>query len=110
MLSKLEKTRHMVKRILEDDERARDSDTQLYLQVIREDAKRLHIDLNRQTVETFFAYPQGFTPFETVRRARQYIQGVYPELAGSRKIRKKRAELEQDYREFAKGGETDGHD
>lgn len=106
---RLECTRRLVKRILEDDEFARNSDSWLYLKVLEEDAVRLNIDLERVLVKTFLAYPQGFTPFETVRRTRQLIQRQFPELAGNRRVKQKRAELEEEYREWARGCD-DGHD
>ena len=100
---RLECTRRVVKKILEDDEFARNSDSWLYLKVIEEDAKRMGINLENVLVKTFLAYPQGFTPFETVQRTRRFIQRQFPELAGNRRIKQKRAQLEEEYRDWARG-------
>lgn len=39
---------------------------------------------------------------ETVRRTRQKMQAEFPDLAGSRKCREARKELEADFREYAR--------
>ena len=106
MLSKLEKTRHVVKRILEDDKIARNSDSWLYFKVIQEEADRMQIDLDGMSAKTFLVYQRYFTPFETVRRTRQFVQSKNPELAGTKRVRRMRAELEEEYRELTKLSST----
>ena len=44
----------------------------------------------------------GLPSFESVSRTRRKLQARYPELAGSRPVRKKRSAGEHDYRRYAK--------
>ena len=44
----------------------------------------------------------GVSGFETVRRARQKIQALYPDLSGNTSCREARKEYEAEFREFAR--------
>lgn len=101
----LKTTKALVLSILKKDKQARNSDSYLYLQVLKYQANLKGIDLDGLTVPFFLANiaTLGLPPFETVRRARQLIQATFPELAGSEEVEIARAENELIHREFARG-------
>ena len=101
----LKTTKALVLSILKKDKQARNSDSYLYLQVLKYQADLKSIDLDGLTVPYFLANigVLGLPPFETVRRARQLIQAACPELAGSEAVEIGRAENEIVYRAFAGG-------
>ncbi len=96
----------IVKSILETDQRARNSDSYLYLKVIEYIAEQSHISLSNITILQFLNHMNdyGFPPFESVRRARQKNQAEYPELAASKTVADQRADNEIDYRNFVREG------
>lgn len=103
-MSELLKTSTMVKALLEDDERCRNSDSYLYLKVVSEVADIKGIDLRSVSIPYFLLNLHGkaFPPFETVRRARQKVQARHPELCPSNAVSGFRAEAEKEYRAFAR--------
>ena len=100
-MNQLQQTSKLVKQILIEDEATRNSDTYLYLKVCE--------TLNPSALsKPFWMVLAGLKfyklpPFETVRRSRQKIQRRCPELAGTDEVEEARAELETEFREFAKG-------
>ena len=96
----------LVQYILENDERARNSDSYLYMKVLSVVAERNGINLDKISVPFFLAYLQGkeFPPFETVRRNRQKLQREYPELQANKVVKEYRAENENVHREYARSG------
>lgn len=105
----LKTTKALVKAILEENKQARNSDSFLYLQVLKRRGKEKDIDLNHLPVSVFMLNIElmGFPPFESVRRARQKLQAEFPELSASEEVAEYRAENEEAYREFAKEGDTE---
>lgn len=101
----LKNTTALVKSILEQDKQCRNSDSFLYLKVLSVVGKQKGIDLEKMTVPYFLLnlHGAGMPPFETVRRARQKIQAVYPELAACERVEGFRAENEAEFRAFARG-------
>jgi hypothetical protein len=104
-MADLKNTTAMVKNLLEQNEKCRNSDSFLYLKVLSLTAKQKGVDLYKMSVPIFLLTMQdnGFPPFESVRRARQKVQAQHPELAASNKVKKGRAENEAEYREYARG-------
>jgi len=101
----LKKTKHLVQRILEEDERARNSDSYLYFRVIKIIAERHSIDLRKIPVTDYILNLERstlFPPFESVRRARQKVQAEFPYLAACERVRGHRNKNEAVYREFAR--------
>lgn len=100
-MDNLKRVSELVKQILTEDATARNSDTFLYLQVCHH--------LNPSALEQPFwkvlssLKSYNLPPFETVRRTRQRAQEKHPELAGTDEVEAARAELEEKYREFARG-------
>ena len=104
--AELKNTKALVKTILEEDQRARNSDSYLYLKVIEHISEQRGYDLWELKVPYFLKYMTvyGFPAFETVRRTRQKLQAEYPELSANRKVAEQRAENEEAFREFAREG------
>ena len=103
-MTDLKTTTKIVKAILEQDERTRNSDSFLYLRVVELYAQRNGINLLRVTVPTFLQHlgDMGFPPFESVRRTRQKIQQHHPELCASDKVDAMRSLNEEVYRDYAR--------
>lgn len=94
----------LVKSILEEDQRARNSDSFLYLRVLKRIESEQREKLQGVTVFDFLLNLQGkvYPCFESVRRARQKVQRAYPELAASEEVKAYRAENEDMFREYAR--------
>jgi hypothetical protein len=101
----LKTTKALVTVILEQDEKARNSDSHLYFRVINTIAAKRNIDLTNIPVIDFLLNlnQSPFPPFESVRRSRQKVQHECPWLAASADVELLRAENEHEYREFARG-------
>lgn len=85
-MDNLKATAHIVKHVLEEDARTRNSDSFLYLKVLEYIAERNDCpQLQHLTVPKFLLNMKeyGFPPFESVRRNRQLVQAAHPELAAS---------------------------
>lgn len=104
---KLMTTTKLVKEILEEYSPARNSDCYLYLKVIMAVGEKKGISIDKMPVETFFLnrHAMDIPGFETVRRTRQKIQAMHPELAASERVAAVRAEREQEFREYARSSE-----
>lgn len=104
-MKNLQNVKALVAKILEEDEKARNSDSYLYFRVIGILGQERDIDMNFVTVTAFLLNMAewGFPPFESVRRTRQKVQAECPWLAACPKVGEYRAENEQAYREFARG-------
>lgn len=104
-MEELKNITQLVKLVLDQDEKARNSDSYLYFRILGILGERKGIDINHTPVTLFLLKMKewGFPPFESVRRARQKIQAEFPELAGNAKVSAMRAEREKEFREFARG-------
>ena len=104
-LSELKTVTTYVKDILEKDEKARNSDSYLYMQILNIFAYHKNVDIHKISVVDFLINMRawGFPAFETVRRTRQKVQEHFPELAGAPEIAEFRKENEEAYREYARG-------
>lgn len=94
---------NIVKAILEQDEQSRNSDSFLYLNVLRIIGSRNGIDINKMSITTFLLNMNkyGFPKFESVRRSRQKIQAEHPELAANSQVESHRKMNERVYRDYA---------
>ena len=99
-----------VKTILEEDERARNSDSFLYFRIIEKFGMQQGFDVNQIPVASFLLNMSqwGFPNFESVRRSRQKVQAEYPELAACKKIENARVNNEKEYKAFAMEGVKHG--
>lgn len=105
MMKELKSTAHLVKAILEQDERARNSDSFLYFRVLGVLGLKFGIDVDKMTVSDFLLNRVGneFPGFETVRRTRQKVQREFPELASAEAVQGFREAREEAFRDFARG-------
>ena len=99
----LNKTTALVEHILRHDPQTRNSDSLLYLKVLQHQAEEKNMDLQSIPLPVFLLHMAdwGFTPHESVRRARQKAQAKYPELAACDAVTEARAVNEQKYRAYA---------
>ena len=103
-MNNLKSTTELVKIILDQDERARNSDSYLYMKVIRIIAERKGMEISNVSIYRFLLMMDvwGFPPFESVRRVRQKVQATFPELAATNKTRKNRKKNEAAFHKYAK--------
>lgn len=101
---KLFKTKEMVKIILENDERARNSDTHLYRVILYKFGQMKGIDIGAMTIDYFYKNINslGIPHYNTVERARRKVQEEHPELAGTDDVEAQRVINERVYRDFAR--------
>ena len=96
----------VVKTIMQEDIRARNSDSFLYLRVLEVYAKanECPVSLGSMSVVHFLMHQKeyGFPPFESVRRNRQLIAAKYPDLAGTDDIEAWRTANEEAAREYVR--------
>lgn len=104
-MTNLKSTASLVRTILEEDERARNSDSFLYLKVLDQIGEEKGICIDEITVPTFLLSMKelGFPAFETVRRTRQLAQEHFPELASNERVSAFRGAKELEYRAFVRG-------
>lgn len=104
--TELRNTKALVKTILEQDQRARNSDSFLYMKVIKHLDENYGSSLSSMTVACFLANMGSLKApsFETVRRTRQKLQAEFPELSANRKVTEFREENEEAFRDFAREG------
>ena len=105
MRKRLNTTKALVKTLLEQEPKTRNSDSYLYFRIISIIADGNNIDLNGIPVTAFLLNMDQFPfpPFESVRRSRQKVQEECPYLAASPEVEIFRAENETAYRNFARG-------
>lgn len=101
----LKGTKTLVKLIMEQDNKTRNSDSFLYYKVIETLGVMKDMDINNIPVSLFLLKMSewGFPAFETVRRTRQKIQAENPHLKACPKVAAARTENEQVFRSFARG-------
>ena len=101
----IRKVSKLVKSLLAEDEHCRNSDSYLYLRVLKIFAEKRGIDLRDVTISNFFLNLHGtaFPIFESVRRARQKAQEKNPDLRACDEVEEYRAENELEYRAYARG-------
>ena len=100
----LKKVSSIVEAILREDERARNSDSRLYRQVVAYIGMNKGIDVGSMSVTYYLDNMKtlGFPAFETVSRARRKIQAEHPELAGDEDVEAQRIINERVFKEYAR--------
>ena len=106
-MTNLKHTSQIVKAILEEDKRTRNSDSFLYLKVLQHFARKTGLPVHEMPVQTFLMNMSKLAVpgFETVRRSRQKIQAMNPHLAACDNVQQMRQENEAAYYAFALGEE-----
>ena len=104
-MTDIKHTSDLVKGLLTEDEKCRNSDSYLYLRVLSIIADNKYIDLKSITIPDFLMIYHGtvFPIFETVRGARQKVQEHHPELCACEAVQEFRMENELEYRAYARG-------
>ena len=103
LMNDLIPTTKLVKVILEQDKRARNSDNYLYYKVIEYVAEARGLNTRNINIRDFWLrWYWMFPNVETVRRSRQKIQRLYPELRASQRTKVLRAEQERAFRAYAR--------
>ena len=100
----LKETSKIVKVILEEDQRCRNSDSLLYMKVLEYIDYRDGSSFRYMPLAVFLReMPVLAVPsFETVRRTRQKVQSLCPELAACDKVKGMRMVNETEYRQFSR--------
>lgn len=100
----LRNTTKIVKYILENDKRARNSDSFLYLKVLEEIDNERGTDILRMRVMHFLEAQSelDIPSIETVGRCRRKIVESNPHLAGSSEVEVGRTLKEAEFREYAR--------
>lgn len=95
----------LVKSILEQDRRARNSDSYLYLKVLDALDIEKKMGIHNIPLGQFLLNMAdwGFPPFESVRRTRQFIQRKHPELDACEDVKVFRGENETIFKAFSRG-------
>lgn len=99
-------TQEMVKQVLEQSKDARNSDNYLYYRILKMVGMQNNIDIEKMSVPHFFLHMKDygcFPAFETVRRTRQKLQAMNPELAADSDVEGYRILNEEVYRDYARG-------
>lgn len=101
---KIYKTAKTVKSILESFPETRDNDYLLWLKMIELHSSNPCENYQAMTVGEFLQIAKASVVpcFETVSRARRKIQAQNPELKASPEVEDARAEMEVEYKEFAR--------
>jgi predicted HAD superfamily hydrolase len=99
----LVKMSELVEELLIKDEKCRNSDAYLYFQVLDTVSKQKGIDINNMTVPEFLLKMHGnaLPIFETIRRTRQKVQELHPELCPSDNAKLIRKKKESEFRDYA---------
>ena len=100
----LRNTTELVKHILENDKRARNSDSFLYLKVLDSLDNERGTDILRMRVMHFLEAQSelDIPSIETVGRCRRKVVENNPHLAGSSEVEAGRALKETEFREYAR--------
>lgn len=103
-MNELKTTQDLVFGILKEYKKARSSDNFLFYKVYQKIASRNGIDLDSMYVPIFLLQMKelGFPSIETIRRTRQKIQAIHPELCGSDDVEAFRELEEEEFRNYAR--------
>lgn len=106
-MRKLLKITELVKGVLEEYPETRNDDNLLWLEALRETAYKRDcvyvLDLGLSSLMHNIR-ALNLPTFESVSRARRKLQAKYPELRGTERAQRRRAEKEIIYKEYAKNG------
>ena len=96
----LHTTKNIVFNLLKENEKLRDDDDLLIIEVYR----KINPFISSYGFETVLKNRKkdGLPSFEAIRRSRAKIQAEHPELKGSERIQRERDHAEYKYRDFAK--------
>ena len=101
----LQTTKKLVMDVLVKNPQARNSDNYLYYIICKEQLEKQGLGIDRISLANALLHREryGLPNFETVRRTRQKAQEKNPALAALPEVEEARLDLEEEYREFARG-------
>lgn len=101
----LKTTKRLVADALEKHPQTRNSDNYLYYIICKGQLEKQGLDIDRISFANALLHRKEYDlpPFESVRRSRQKAQEKNPELAALPEVEDARLQLEEQYREFARG-------
>lgn len=104
-MHKLNTTKKLVADSLENHPQTRNSDNYLYYIICKGQLEKQGLDIEKISLSNALLNRKAFElpPFESVRRARQKAQEKNPALAALPEVEAVRLDLEEEYREFARG-------
>lgn len=96
----IETTEKLVMQILQENEKARNSDNYLIIKVY----ERIYPPVAEMPFNVVLSHRKdyGLPALETIGRARRKIQANHPELCACDEVRTSRVALEDDFREYAR--------
>ncbi len=102
---KIEQTTKLVADALEKHPQTRNSDNYLYYIICKGQLEKQGLDIEKISLSNALLHRKayGLPPFESVRRTRQKAQEKNPALAALPEVEDARLQLEEQYREFARG-------
>lgn len=104
-MNDIKHTSKLVKKALINHPEARNSDNYLYYIICHDLLAEIGLNIDKLSLTNALLNRKVYNlpPFETVRRSRQKIQKYCPELAGTDEVEEARAELETEFRDYARG-------
>ena len=103
-MKRLKELSNRVKRVLQENEKARNSDNILYLYVLRSYGEEKGLDIDNMSVPMLLLHCKdlGLPSLESMGRARRKVQELYPELKANNDVQAMKEEREETYKKFAK--------
>ena len=104
-MQNLKTTTKLVNAALVQHPQTRNSDNYLYYIICKGQLEKQGLDIDRISFANALLHRKEYDlpPFESVRRSRQKAQEKNPELAALPEVEDARLQLEEQYREFARG-------
>ena len=101
----LKTTKRLVADALEKHPQTINSDNYLYYIICKGQLEKQGLDIDRISFANALLHRKEYDlpPFESVRRTRQKAQEKNPALAALPEVESARLDLEEEYREFARG-------
>lgn len=99
-MSKIKKVEPLVKKVLEDNENARNDDFELILMVYTEINENAMFCPFYKVMRAHKAY--GLPSMESITRCRRKLQSEYEHLKADNKIQEIRLDLEQEFIDYSK--------
>lgn len=100
-IKEIRTTKKLVEEVLYENRMSRNSDMVLYIKVCEK------IDAGAMNKPFWYVLSNlkdfNYPNFETVRRTRQHLQRIHPELAADEDVEAQRIVNEQTFRNFARG-------
>ena len=103
MTNRLKKVEDVVRKYLIAYPDARNSDDTLYYFIFRDICEQSGVKMGDISAKALLLNKAdyGFPKFETIRRSRQKVQAMYPELKANKEVQEAREALQDEWKEWA---------